>query len=146
MNKSLITVSLGLLAVALAGMSACSSPNPAEAEKQALAAATEWLGLLDTGKYGEAWERSDDAIKGAGGKDQFARAMAHTRDPFGKEISRQLQDKTYAKDPQNAPPGEYVQIHFRTSFQNANSVIELVTLRKQADGSWKVGQYSPNTE
>lgn len=146
MNKPFVTISLGLFAIALSCLSACSSPNPADEEKKAVAAATEWLALLDAGKYEDAWNRSDDAIKGAGSKELFAKAMERVRDPFGKETSRQLQDKAYAKDPQNAPPGEYVQIHFRTSFQNANSVIELVTLKKQADGTWNVGQYSPNSE
>lgn len=145
-NKPFTMLVVGLMTIAVAGLSACNSSNPADAEKQAVAAANEWLGLLDSGKYEDAWNNSDDAIKGAGSKEQFAKAMAHMREPLGKENSRQLRDKAYAKDPQNAPPGEYVQIHFRTSFQNANSVIELVTLKKQPDGTWKIGQYVPNQE
>ena len=72
--------------------------------------------------------------------------MEQTRAPLGKEVSRALKDKGYAKDPQNAPPGEYVQIHFTTSFENAKTATELVIVKKQPDGVWRVGQYSVNPE
>ncbi len=146
MRKPFAAVLIVLCALMLTGVSACQSTNPADAENQAVAAATQWLSLLDGGKYEDAWNNSDDAIKNVGNKEQFARAMARVRAPLGNEVGRQVQDKAYAKDPQNAPPGEYVQIHFHASFEKSKSVLELVTLRKQADGTWKVGQYEPSPE
>ena len=102
--------------------------------------------LIDAGKYDDAWAASADEIKSAGPKDAFAKMMEQTRAPLGKEVGRNVKDKGYAKDPQNAPPGEYVQIHFETSFENAKSATELVIVKQQPDGVWKVGQYSVNPE
>ena len=133
--------SIALLVMALAG---CTSSNPEDATKDGVAAATSWLELVDAGKYDDAWAASADEIKAVGPKEAFAKMMAQTRAPLGKEVSRAVKDKGYAKDPQNAPPGEYVQIHFNTSFENAKSATELVIVKKQSDGVWKVGQYSVN--
>ena len=131
--------SLALLAIVIA--CAGCSPNPEDATKDGVAAATSWLQLIDAGKYDDAWAASADEIKNVGPKEGFAKMMEQTRGPLGKETSRTVKDKGYAKDPQNAPPGEYVQIHFTTSFENAKAATELVIVKKQPDGVWKVGQY-----
>jgi hypothetical protein len=137
-----------LLAIALliAALPGCTSSNPEDATKDGVAAATKWLEAVDAGKYDDAWASSADEIKTAGPKDGFAKMMQQTRTPLGKEISRAVKDKVYAKDPPNAPSGEYVQIHFQTAFETAKSVVELVTVKKQPDGVWKVGQYVVNPE
>jgi len=132
-----------LLVAALAG---CTSSNPEDATRDGVAAATSWLELVDAGKYDDARATSADEIKTAGPKEAFGKMMEQTRAPLGKEASRVVKDKAYAKDPQNAPPGEYVQIHFTTSFENAKSATELVIVKKQPDGVWKVGQYSVNPD
>ncbi len=134
---------MALLVTALAG---CTSSNPEDAATDGVAAATTWLRLIDSGKYDDAWATSADEIKTVGPKEAFAKMMEQTRAPLGKEVSRAVKDKAYAKDPQNAPPGEYVQIHFDTSFENAKAATELVIVKKQPDGVWKVGQYSVNQD
>ncbi|HSR57040.1 MAG TPA: DUF4019 domain-containing protein [Candidatus Binataceae bacterium] len=141
-----VAIAVALLGFLGTGLSACKSANPAHETAKAVAAAQNWLAMIDAGKYADAWQNSDDAIKSVGSKEQFATMMGRTRAPLGKVQSRAVQQKAYAKDPQNAPPGEYVQVHFNTAFENAKSAIELVTLKKQSDGSWKVGQYSVNPE
>ena len=135
-----------LMALLVAALAGCTSSNPEEATKEGVAAATEWLEAIDAAKYDDAWATSADEIKTAGPKETFSKMMEQTRAPLGKEVSRTVKDHTYAKDPQNAPPGEYVQIHFDTSFESAKSATELVIVKKQPDGVWKVGQYSVNPE
>jgi hypothetical protein len=144
MRKRLAIFALiAILAAALAG---CTSSNPEDQTKDGVAAATSWLELVDAGKYDDAWAASADEIKSVGPKEGFAKMVEQTRAPLGKEVSRAVKDKGYAKDPQNAPPGEYVQIHFTTSFENAKSATELVIVKKQPDGVWRVGQYSVNPD
>jgi Protein of unknown function (DUF4019) len=144
MRKQLAAFALiAILAAALAG---CTSSNPEDQTKNGVAAATSWLELIDAGKYDDAWAASADEIKSVGPKEGFAKMMEQTRAPLGKEVSRAVKDKGYAKDPQNAPPGEYVQIHFTTSFENAKAATELVIVKKQPDGVWSVGQYSVNPD
>jgi hypothetical protein len=139
-------VSFVLIALLVAALAGCTSSNPEDATKNGVAAAISWLGLVDAGKYDDAWAASADEIKTVGPKEAFAKMMEQTRAPLGKELSRAVKDKGYAKDPQNAPPGEYVQIHFTGSFENAKSATELVIVKKQPDGVWKVGQYSVNPD
>jgi len=144
MKKIRIAIALAMLMmVAVAG---CNSPNPEDATKDGIAAANEWLGLIYAGKYDDAWANSADEIKNIGPKEGFAKMMEQTRSPLGKESSRTVADKAYAKDPQNASPGEYVQAHFHASFENAKSATETIILKKQPDGSWKVGQYTVNPD
>jgi hypothetical protein len=137
---------LAWLALVLMAAAGCTSSNPEDAAKDGIAAATKWLESIDAGKYDDAWAASADEIKTVGPKENFGKMMEQTRAPLGKEVSRAVKDKAYAKDPQNASPGEYVQLHFTTSFENAKSATELVIVKKQPDGVWKVGQYSVNPE
>jgi hypothetical protein len=66
------------------------------------------------------------------------------REPMGKVTSRALEASQYAKNPQNFPPGEYVELKYKTSLDNAPSGEELLQLVKTSDGSWKVGAYFPS--
>jgi hypothetical protein len=144
MRKS--RVSFALIVVLVAALAGCTSSNPEDATKDGVAAAISWLGLVDAGKYDDAWAASADEIKSVGPKEAFAKMMEQTRAPLGKELSRAVKDRGYAKDPQNALPGEYVQIHFTASFENAKSATELIIVKQQPDGVWKVGQYSVNPD
>jgi len=145
----MMTIRYGLVALStliVVMVAGCTSSNPEDATKDGVAAATSWVELVDAGKYDDAWAAAADEIKGVAPKEAFAKMMAQTRAPLGKEVSRSVKDKGYAKDPQNAPPGEYVQIHFDTSFENSKAATELVIVKKQPDGVWRVGQYSVNPE
>jgi Protein of unknown function (DUF4019) len=133
-----------LFVLFLAVLIGCQGGDAAEKSKaDAINAASHWLALVDQGKYAEAWDGAADAIKKAGDKQQFAAAMRAQREPMGKVTSRALEASQYAKDPQNFPPGEYVELKYKTAFQNAPSAEELLQLVKAPDGSWKVGAYFP---
>lgn len=112
-------------------------------ESAATAAAQKWLAMLDQGNYTDAWQASADAIKSQGTQTQFADVMKRQRGPMGKLLSRTVEYAHYGKNPPNFPPGEYVEVKFKSSFENAKSVEELVQLVKTGD-TWKVGAYQPN--
>jgi hypothetical protein len=136
-----------LFASFLAVIIGCQGGDAAEKSKaDAMNAATHWLASVDQGNYAEAWDGAADTIKKAGNQQQFAEAMRAQREPMGKVTSRALEASQYAKNPQNFPPGEYVQLKYKTAFQNAPSAEELLQLVKASDGSWKVGAYFPKTE
>jgi outer membrane biogenesis lipoprotein LolB len=128
----------------LAILAGCQGDSSQKNEADATAVAQKWLAMLDEGKYGDAWQASADAIRNQGTQQQFEDVMKQQRAPMGKVISRTVETAQYGKNPQNFPPGEYVEVKFKTSFQNAQSVEEVVQLIKTADGSWKVGAYLPN--
>ena len=134
-----------LFALFLAAITGCQGGDAAEKSKaDATNAASHWVGMVDQGKYTDAWNGAADAIKKAGNQQRFAEAMRAQREPMGKVTSRALEASQYAKDPQNFPPGEYVELKYKTSFDNAPSGEELLQLVKTSDGSWKVGSYFPS--
>ena len=134
-----------LFALFLAALTGCQGGDTAEKSKaDATNAASQWLAMVDQGKYADAWNDAADAIKKAGNQQQFAEAMRAQREPMGKVTRRALEASQYAKNPQNFPPGEYVELKYKSSFQNAPSVEELLQLVKTSDGSWKVGAYFPH--
>jgi len=133
-----------LFALILAAFTGCQGGDAAEKSKaDATSAASQWLALVDQAKYADAWDNAADAIKKAGNQQQFVQAMRAQREPMGKVTSRVLEASQYAKNPQNFPPGEYVELKYKTSFQNAPSAEELLQLAKTSDGSWRVGAYFP---
>jgi len=141
MRKRFVSIALLALLITIGG---CNSNNSANnpAIDEGVAAATKWLELLDSGKYDEAFSSAPEIGKIFGTKRRFWRNMKDFRGTLGKKTSRVVKDTGYAKDPKNAPPGEYVQIHFTTLFTEAKSVTELVDVKKQPDGVWQVVQYS----
>ena len=134
-----------LFALFLTDLTGCQGGDAAQKSKaDATNAASQWLAMVDQGKYADAWNGAADAIKKGGNEQQFAEAMRAQREPMGKVTSRALEASQYAKNPPNFPPGEYVELKYKTSFHNAPSVEELLQLVKTSDGSWKVGAYFPN--
>jgi Protein of unknown function (DUF4019) len=110
-------------------------------EAQAQKAAEQWLGLVDAGKYGESWDASAQAFKSAVSRQNWIKQVSAARRPLGRLISRKLTKSNLVKDPPNSPPGDYVGIQYRSSFQNLKSAIETVVPMRDPDGKWRVSGY-----
>jgi hypothetical protein len=122
-------------------MAGCHSSHESEIE-QGVAVANQWLEFVDAGKYDEALAISDREIMlSFGGRRRFIRDFFEIKTLFGKEFSRSLKDKAYEKDPEDAAPGEYVRIHYDSSWKLAPKATELMLIKKQDDGTWKVHKY-----
>jgi len=116
-----------------------SNNNPAIAE--AIAAAQNWLSLVDSGQYPESWQASSEIFRTAITQDQWAKTMAGLRNPLSNLLSRELSSKKYHTTLPGAPDGEYVVIVFKTSFANKKSAYETITPMKEKDGMWRVSGY-----
>jgi hypothetical protein len=110
-------------------------------EKAAIAAAEQWLTIVDKGKYAESWNESSEYFQQAVTQDQWEQAVQAVREPLGKLISRKVKSATYTTSLPGAPDGQYVVIQFNTSFGNKKSAIETVTPRMDSDGKWRVSGY-----
>ena len=123
---------------------ALSGPAPAladEAEDAALEVAQSWLTLIDDGRYGESWDRSAEIFKSAITRENWEKALEKARKPHGEPASRIMTSAEYTTSLPGAPGGEFVVIHFTTTFEDERSVIERVTPTRGADGAWRVGGY-----
>ncbi len=129
---------LGFCLVLTSGICAAQAQ---EKENAAVAAAKQWLALVDEGEYGESWTRAAGYFKNAVTQEKWEQSLSGARKPLGKLISREVKDKMYETALPGAPDGEYVIIHFQTSFDNKKSATETVTPMLEKDGQWRVSGY-----
>jgi len=112
-----------------------------EKQKAAIADAKEWLGLVDQGKYAESWTQAAAYFKNAVTQEKWLQALDGARKPLGELVSREVTDAVYTTSLPGAPDGEYMVIHFQTSFANKRSATETVTTMLEKDGKWRVSGY-----
>jgi sulfur relay (sulfurtransferase) DsrF/TusC family protein len=133
-----VSLSLAVLFIAIVALAARAQQKPEQLAQQS---ATNWLALIDSGKYAKGWEEAASLFQAHVSRDQWQSALHAARDPLGKLISRKLASATYTKTLPGAPDGEYVVLKFESSFEHKQSAIETVTPMREMDGSWKVSGY-----
>jgi Protein of unknown function (DUF4019) len=115
-------------------------PHAAEevaAERQALG----FLGYLDHGRFADSYAYTGMLIRAQLDRDAFAAQIEKTRAGTGALQSRDLIDASYATTVPGAPEGQYVVLHYRSSFANRpDEVVETLTLAF-AKGYWRVSGY-----
>ena len=109
-------------------------------EKEARAAAEEWLNLIDKTDYAAAYASEPVRLRSATTEEQFVRSMQGRRQPFGRVLSRNYIGAAYTRKLTSAPDGNYESILFKTSFENKKLAAERVILSRESSG-WKVVDY-----
>jgi hypothetical protein len=137
MVRNIITL-LGLFLLLSVGV---AGAGDSEKEKAAVAAAEEWLTMVDDGKYVESWKKAAEYFKNAVKQEQWEQSLKAVRNPLGKLIFRKVKSKTYTTSLPGAPDGGYVVIQFESSFENKKSAIETVTPMMDRDAKWRVSGY-----
>ncbi|HWP24090.1 MAG TPA: DUF4019 domain-containing protein [Candidatus Binatia bacterium] len=105
------------------------------------AAAEAWLSRIDSGDYSQSWKEASEYFRGAVSEKGWVDALAGSRKPLGKLISRRLAKTQNARSLPGAPDGHYVVLQFDTSFSNKKSAVETVTFMRERDGRWKAAGY-----
>lgn len=104
-------------------------------------AAESWLRVVDTGGYGESWQKASDYFKSKVTQAQWEEMLGTVRSPLGKVNSRKLAKAEHVTELPNAPKGDYVVLQFHTSFANLPSATETVVPVLEKDGQWRVSGY-----
>jgi hypothetical protein len=128
-----------LLAICVIGI----FTTTAQAEEKtdaAIAAATQWLALVDAKEYKKSWEVAAPFFNERVTEKDWAKMINLARGPFGEVKSRELKGARYTTSLPGAPDSEYVVIQFATDFVNKADSVETITPMK-ADGTWKVAGY-----
>lgn len=126
--------------VSIAALGA-SAQQTNEHEDQAKAAVTEWLALVDAGRYGDSWKRAGSYMQRAFPKEKWERNLETIRKPLGEVSARKLKSAKFVRSDQPQPLGDYFTMQFTTSFSNKQEAVETVTPMLQQDGTWKVSGY-----
>jgi hypothetical protein len=115
-------------------------PQAAEelaAERQALG----FLGYLDHGRFADSYAYTGMLIRTQLDRDAFATQVEKTRAGTGALQSRDLIDASYATTVPGGPTGQYVILHYRSTFANRpDEAVETLTLAF-AKGYWRVSGY-----
>ena len=112
-------------------------PDEKESAQQV---ANEFLSVMDKGQYEEGWEAFDPNGRSFD-KTQWKDASNQYRAPRGQFNSRTLLNAAFVYNPPGSPPGKYINLIYRSSFQFAPQTIETLILKLNPDGHWKMFGY-----
>jgi hypothetical protein len=141
LNKTILWILiLGVTALAVPALSQ-PIPGQAAAEKKAVAAAEQWLSLVDQGKYEASWEEAAGYFQAAVSREKWIQTMNASCKPLGNRLERKLKSAQFTTSLPGAPDGKYVVIQFETSFENKKSAVETVTPMLDKEGQWRVSGY-----
>lgn len=102
---------------------------------------SEWLAIIDAGRYDESWSKASALFKGAAKVDQWVQALNGVRKPLGAVLSRNLSNVATKTSLPGAPDGSYVILTYKTSFAQKKDAVETVTFMKENDGVWRAAGY-----
>lgn len=134
------SVAIALGAALIAALASAQSQEEVDT-RPATAAALAWLEVVDSQRYGVAWDAAAPVLQGAIERTRWEVTIQDARNPLGAVHGRKLRSANYARNLPNAPEGEYVVIEYATAFANRPQSMETVTPMKQPDGKWKVAGY-----
>ncbi|HUZ46675.1 MAG TPA: DUF4019 domain-containing protein [Terriglobia bacterium] len=135
-RKSVYLVAMGLILVSVAAVA-----QNAGKENAAVTSAEKWLRLIDEGNYAKSYTEAAAYFRNAVTQQKWEQSMQAVRKPLGKMVSRELKSKAYKTSLPGAPDGQYVEMHFGTSFASKKSAVETVIFKMDAGGKWRVVGY-----
>lgn len=106
--------------------------------------AKDYVEGLDKGEYEQSWTKADQLFQHTITQKEWVTALNENRKNLGKVKSRTLKDQRIAWNPHNLPKGAYMVVEYNTSFENTPNSGELLTLRHDPDGKWRVLTYQVN--
>jgi len=115
------------------------SPDSDKVE-QAEPIGTEFLTLVDSGKYAESWQSSASLMQEKIAKNDWVEKLSKARNLSGGLIQRVQKSASYSTEAQDSPEGEYIMLIYESDFQRAEDVSEYVTVMLEGD-TWKVAGY-----
>lgn len=132
-----VLIGFGLIAMILVSVAFGADTS----QKDALAAAENWLAMIDHGEYAKSWQEAAAYFKSVITEAEWVQSMQTVRKPLGKVISIKFKSLTPKTSLPNTPEGKYVVIQFETSFEKGKSGLENVNAQLESDGKWRVAGY-----
>jgi Protein of unknown function (DUF4019) len=124
------------MTAALSAQQASADPHATEeqaAERQALG----FLGYIDHGRFADSYAYTGMLIRSQLDREAFASQVEKARAGTGTLQARELIDAGYSTTVPGAPEGQYVVLHYHSSFANRPDTVETLTLA-MAKGYWRV--------
>jgi hypothetical protein len=103
------------------------------AQRQALG----FLGYLDQGRFADSYSYTGMLLRNQLDREAFASKVESARANTGALQSRELVDAGYTTSVPGAPEGQYVILHYHSSFVRRPDTVETLTLAL-AKGYWRI--------
>jgi len=141
-RRSMIHVSLAVVALIIIFYPYFSNKPDPEKVEQASAAAVAFLDLLDKGNFEEAWRQSATFMRTDVPLEAWLGQLNEVRSQVGALRERNQSDVNYTKEQiEGIPEGEYISFFYTSRFDNHDTARERVTLYHEAASSWRVAGY-----
>ena len=127
--------------LALATVLAIAVPVAADpVEDPAVAAAKEWLKLIDDKDYVASWADAATLFQQGINQEAWVKQVSAPRAQLGALKSRKFQSFQQMTSLPGVPDGDYAVVTFESVFENKAQAMELTTLVHEGK-VWKVGGY-----
>jgi len=135
-SKSVVAASL-LLLLCSGGAFARQSASTAAPQK----AASAWLHLIDTGKYGASYSATAMTFQSHLTKQQWVSAAGSVHTQVGALKSRKLMKGQEMTSLPGMPPGNYAILQYRSIFAKMPNAVETAVLERGHDKKWRINGY-----
>ena len=133
--KRILPIVLGTLAIAVTALAQDPRRN------EAVAAAREWLALLDKHDVKQLYTASGKRFRQGISEEKWGEVAESGRQQFGVVKSRTLIAADSPPETPNRPKGEFMTVVFRADFDKRGVGTESLTLEREDDGKWRVIGY-----
>jgi hypothetical protein len=131
--------------LAAAALAAIALPLPSLAQdprrNEAVAAARDWLDLLDKHDVKQMYATAGKRFKDGITEEKWSLVAESGRQQFGAVKSRTLMGAESPPETPNRPKGDFMTVVFRADFDKRGVGVESLTLEREADGKWRVIGY-----
>lgn len=114
------------------------SPGP-EDEQSVIGSTKQFIFLIDSGKYDEAWVQIAPEMQEKMNKFTYASVVKLMRVGVGDIKMRKLIELKFIKDIKGSPPGTYAALFLESEFQRVSGQEKVILMKSQ--GKWMIGGY-----
>ena len=100
-----------------------------------VAAAQDWLALIDAGDYAQSWQAGSAWFQSAVNQDEWVKTSEKVRRPLGRIIARSNVSS------RSAAGGSRMELRYASSFAALPRATETVLLMREDSGDWKITGY-----
>ena len=112
----------------------------AQSEDAARKAAEKWLGLIDQGKYKDAYKQSSQYMRAQATAEEWEPQIRAMREGAGDMQSRNFSSAKVTKQMAGAPDGDYMVLEYNTALTKKGKAVETVMMSSEG-GGWKTAGY-----
>jgi hypothetical protein len=111
------------------------------ADAVSAAIAQEWIALIDAGHYAEGWARAAELLHQNVSQEDWVEAIRKAREPLGVLQFRTFYKNVAADELEGFPEGNYRLIEYKSSFEKAPVVSEMLIAIQAKEQEWRISTY-----